>query len=162
MVKRLIPIYRKRQLNHKIYEYPLCLEVTGHWPESLSRQEIMKRNRVSIIRAAELINRGKAVSIFPTGSAGKKLAGSNWKPGIGFLVKQITNQKTKLVFTKISGTRMSDLMAYVPLLRRLFFKPRPISLRFSRAMRLNRVLDLSLDAKAITRQLEKLYNQTYL
>ncbi|PIP87819.1 hypothetical protein COW80_03825 [Candidatus Beckwithbacteria bacterium CG22_combo_CG10-13_8_21_14_all_01_47_9] len=162
LARRAIPIYRRRRLNHKIYEYPLCLQINGKLPKDYSGEEIRARNRQSIKRAAELINQGKTVSIFPTGNAGKKLTGSSWKPGAGFLVKQITNSKTKLVLAKISGTRMSDLIAYVPLLRRLFFRPRPIRITFSRAILLNRSLDLSQDAKAITRQLEKLYNQTYL
>lgn len=162
LARRCIPIYRRRQLNHKIYEYPLCLQVNGKLPKNYSIEAIRVKNRRSITRAAELINQGKAVSIFPTGSAGKRLAGSDWKPGAGFLIKQITNPKTNLVFARISGTRMSDLMAYIPLLRRLFFRPRPITIAFSRAKWLNQALDLSQDAKAITRQLEKLYNQTYL
>ena len=159
---RTIPIYRKRQLNHKIYEYPLCLQINGKLPKNYSGEEIRAKNRQSISRAAELINQGKAVSIFPTGSAGKKLAGSCFKPGAGFLIKQIKNPKTKLVLAKISGTRMFDLVAYVPLLRRLFFRPRPISITFRRPVLLNRVLDLSQDSKTITRQLEKRYNQTYI
>ena len=162
LAKRLIPIYRKRQLNHKVYEYPLCLQINGKLPKSYSLEEIRVKNRQSISRAAELINQGKAVSIFPTGSAGKKLVGSCFKPGAGFLIKQITNPKSKLVFAKISGTRMSDLIAYVPLLRRLFFRSRPIKITFSRPILLSHAVNLSDDAKSITRQLEKLYNQTYL
>lgn len=154
--KRLIPIYRKRRLNHKIYEYPLCLQVNGCLPENLSRQEIIKRNRKSIKLAAGLINQGKVVSIFPTGAGGKRLADSNWKPGVGFLVKQITNPKTKLVLVKISGTRMSDMVAYIPALR-WWFKPRPIKIKFGRPRLLKKAVDLSADPKTITRNLEKLY-----
>lgn len=162
LARRCLPIYRRRRLNHKIYEYPLCLQINGKLPKNFSRAEIKARNRQSIARAAGLINQGKIVSIFPTGDAGKKITGSHWKPGVGFLIKQITNLKTKLVLAKISGTRMSDLIAYVPLLRRLFFRPRPITITFSQPKLLNKAVNLLTDAKTITRQLEKLYNQEYL
>lgn len=162
VAERLIPVYRKRQLNHKIYEYPLCLQVNGKLPKNYSRQEIMSKNRQSISRAVELVNQGKMVSIFPTGGAGKKLAGSGWKPGVGWLIKQINNPKTKIVLAYVQGTKMSDLVAYVPLLRRLFFRSRPITISFSRSLLLKRAVNLKADAKTITCSLEKLYNQTYL
>jgi len=156
--ERLLPIYRNRQLNHRIYEYPLCLQIGGCLPENLSVSEVRMRNRDTISKAASLVNKGLAVSIFPTGSAGKNMKGTKWKVGVGFLVKQITNPHTKIVFVRINGTKQSDLVAYLhPFIRRMFFKPRPITIEFSDAFTLKTVIDTNDEAKLIARKLEHLY-----
>lgn len=158
--EKLLPIYRIRTLNHQIYEYPLCLEMSGKPPEPLSVSEVKERNRETISKAAARINEGHAVSIFPTGSAGKSLSGSTWKAGVGFIVKQITNKNTNVVFAHIQGTRGTDLVAYLhPIIRRLFFKPQPISIIFSKPRKLFDIVDGDQDGKAVTRQLENLYSQ---
>jgi len=141
--EKLIPIYRTRRLNHKIYEYPLSLQVNRCLPEDLPVQEIRFRNRNSITKAAQSINEGNTVSIFPSGGAGKTLAESHWKAGIGHLIKQITNPHT---------------VAYLhPFIRKMLFRPRPISVCFSKSYLLTQIVDQKTDAKTITTKLEKLY-----
>ncbi len=160
--ERLLPIYRVRRLNHKIYEYPLSLQVNRHLPENLSEQEIRLRNRNSINKAAQLINSGNAVSIFPSGGAGKTLAESHWKAGIGHLIKQITNPHTQVIFVQIQGTKQSDIVAYLyPFIRRILFRPRPISVCFCKPHLLTQLIDQSKDAKIITKELERLYSQQW-
>ncbi len=153
---KLLPIYRKRQLNHKIYEYPLCLHLHGKLPEQLSDQENRKRNRQTISQAAALIDEGKAVSIFPTGSVGKVDHKANWKIGVGHLVKQITNPKTNVVFVYIAGTRKSDLLAFLhPSISCLFFKPQAISINFSQSRPLSSLISKDSEPAQIVEQLEK-------
>ena len=156
---KLLPIYRKRQLNHKIYEYPLCLRMHGKLPEQLSDQENRKRNRQTIHQAAALINEGKAVSIFPTGSVGKSRQSSTWKIGIGYLVREISNPNTKVVFVRIDGTKKSDLLAFLhPALSCLFFKPQALSISFSKSMLLSSLISKKNQPAQIVEQLEKAYS----
>ncbi|PIY69215.1 hypothetical protein COY90_01990 [Candidatus Roizmanbacteria bacterium CG_4_10_14_0_8_um_filter_39_9] len=162
VTERLLPIYRVRKLNHKIYEYPLCLQINGKKPVNLTVAEIRLRNKESIRQGAKLINDGNAVSIFPTGGGGKALNDSHWKAGVGFLVKQITNPLTRVVFVQIKGTRMSDLVAYLhPFIRKLFFRPRLISIYFSEPRLLTDLVDQKDDGKTIARKLEKIYQDAW-
>lgn len=161
--ERLLPIYRARRLNHRIFEYPLCLQLKIKLPENLNREEIKSRNRQTINRAAELINQGRAVSIFPGGDVGRSISNSGWKAGVGHLIKQITEPRTKVVFVRITGTRKSDLIAYLrPFLRRLFFRPQPIAITFSKPQLLNKLADLGDNPKEITRKLESLYHDFFV
>jgi 1-acyl-sn-glycerol-3-phosphate acyltransferase len=162
IAKFLLPIHRKKGLNHRIYEYPLSLQGKNSERKELSQKEIRERNRLTIALAADLINQGKAVSIFPTGTAGKKLNGSRWKAGVGFLIKQIKNPMTKVVFANIKGTKPSDITAYMhPMIRSLFFKPKEVSISFSRAFSVKDLIDINLDGKVISKKLEIHYDQLF-
>lgn len=155
---KLLPIYRTRQLNHKLYEYPLCLQTLGHLPKRLDNIEVQARNRQTIEKAASLVDDGHMVSIFPTGSAGKRLQNSTWKAGVGYVAKHITNPQAMVVFAKISGTKKSDLLAFLhPGISKRLFKPQPISIRFGTPLLLKDLINPSDDAKMITRSLEKAY-----
>lgn len=157
--KKLLPIYRVRSLNHKVYEYPLFLQIHGKLPEHLHPDEMKLKNRQTINKAARLINSGKAVSMFPAGSVGKSLNGGKWKAGVGFLIKRISNPKTKVVFATIKGTGNSDLLAYLhPIISRIFFRPKPISIQFSRPRLIGELVRKEDDAKTIATKLEKLYD----
>lgn len=160
--ERLLPIYRARQLNHRLYEYPLSLQINKCLPKNYSKQEIQLLNRDSISIAADFINKGFAVSIFPTGSAGSALTESHWKAGIGYLTKQITNPHTRVIFVQIQGTRQSDIVAYFhPFVRKILFRPQPISVCFSKSYLLSQIIDQNKDAKIITKELENLYLQQW-
>ena len=156
---KLLPIYRKRQLNHKVYEYPLCLNIQGKMPEQLSIEEIRRRNRQTISHAAKLVNEDKAVSIFPSGSVGKVYQNSKWKIGVGYLVKQITTTDTQVVFAHIKGTKKSDLLAFLhPALSLFLFKPQPLSIHYSQPMMLSSLISKENEPAQIVEQLEKAYS----
>lgn len=156
--EKLLPVYRKRKLNHKIYEYPLSLQIEKAHPINLMDEEILKKNRESIAKAAYYINQGHIISIFPTGGGGKSIKGSPWKAGIGFLIKKITNPQTKIVFVHIQGTKQSDIVAYLhPFIRKLLFKPRPISIQFSGSFPLNEITNTNIEGKEIAKQVEEKY-----
>lgn len=159
---RVLPIYRTRHLKHKLYEYTLCREVQVPRPENLTRPEILTRNRKTISDAAGMINAGAAVSMFPTGSAGKTPEGYEWKPGIGFLLKEITNPQARVIFVKITGTRKTDVAAYLrPSIRRLFFTPQSVTIHFSRSMTIDELVNPDEDGRIIARELEKKYSRQW-
>jgi hypothetical protein len=109
------------------------------------------------------VNEGNVVSVFPTGSVGKVMPGSEWKPGVGYLVKQVKNPKTKIVFAKIIGTKQSDLVAYLrPLIRRLMFRPKPISITFSEPYLLDELVSKADEPKKIAKDLEKHYKKSFV
>lgn len=156
---KLLPIYRKRQLNHKIFEFPLSLHIQGKLPEQLSNEEIRKRNQQTIAQAATYVNEGKAVSIFPTGSVGKTNHTGFWKIGVGCLVKEISNSNTKVVFVHIAGTKKSDLLAFLhPVLARFFFKSKAVSISFSESIPLSTLISKANKPAQIVEQLEKAYS----
>jgi 1-acyl-sn-glycerol-3-phosphate acyltransferase len=162
VTNKLLPIYRKRQLHHSMYEYPLSLQIRGTMPENISSVQIRTRNRNTVSKAAQIINNGKVVSVFPTGSVGKALPGSLWKPGIGFLVKQITHPDVIVVLVKITGTKQSDFVAYMkPFIRKLLFRPRPVSITFSKPHYLGELVSGQDDAKEITKKLENHYMKAF-
>jgi len=158
----LLPIYRKRKLNHRLYEYPLWLQATRKIPPTLSTKEIKNRNKDSIKRAANLLDIGSAVIIFPAGSAGKKLPNSQWKAGIGYLINLIINPLTKVIFAKIEGTKQKDIFAYMrPLIRKMFFRPNEITIDFSKPFILRQLIGGINDPKIITKVIEEKYNQYF-
>ena len=138
------------------------MQINKCLPKDYSKQKIQLLNRDSIAMAANFVNKGYAVSIFPSGSAGKTLKESHWKAGIGYLIKQITNPLTQVVFTQIQGTKQSDIVAYLhPFIRKMLFRPRPISIFFSKSYILAQLIDQKMDPKKITTELEKLYLQQW-
>lgn len=158
IAKNTLPIYRRLMLNHMIFEYPLSL--ISHKPIGwLDKKTIQANNRDSIARAAEKINQGGIVSIFPTGSAGKKLAGGRWKSGVGYLAKQISHPDAKIMFCQISNTYRTDLMLFLhPVLKKnLYRKNNKPLVRFSPTIKLDKVVDTNLPAKQIALQLEHSY-----
>ena len=162
MKERLLPIYKTVRLNYKLYEYPLYRQIIGAFPKHFSREEVQKRNRIAISRGARLINQGHAVAIFPSGSVGKRLPNGLWKPGVGYLIKQITNPDTKIVFVRITGTKQRDFAAYLhPFLRKIFFRPQPLSITFSKPYVLRSFIDRNGDAKMITKKIEQYYQQLW-
>lgn len=159
---KFLPIYKKRRFRNKLFEYPLCIAANIPIPENLTDTEVKSRNRTSIHKAANIINAGNAVFLFPTGSAGKPVTGGTWKAGVGFLCKELTNPDTQVVFAKITGTKISDIaLGLRSPLRNIVFRPNPITLEFSTPMRLKQVVNQSQDGRQITLTLEQKYNATW-
>lgn len=155
---KAIPIFRKIMLNHLIFEYPLSL-ITRNRMLNLNKKIIQEKNRKSIAHAAQIINQGHVVSIFPTGSAGKKVKQLEWKPGVGYLVNQINNRKTQLIFVKITGTRRTNILLFLnPIIRKNFYKIINISVNFSKPILLSQVVNNSMKPKQVVAILEKKYN----
>lgn len=170
--KFLLPIYRKKKSIYIFYKLAASgLEDAGDsettddsasifLKEKLPRPEILAKNRSTISKAAELINQGQAVSIFPAGSVGKPINGHDWKPGLGFLIKQISNPDAQVVFANLQGTKKIEVLSFFnPLIRKIFFRPTRLSVVFSKSYKLNQLVDRNADAKTITKILEQKYKE---
>lgn len=74
------------------------------------------------------------------------------------MVKQINHPQTQVVFAHIAGTRYSDLVAYMhPVIKKVLFRPQPLTITFSKPKKLRTLVDMTQDAKFIARDLEELY-----
>ena len=108
--KHFIPVY----LTHHVHEgRPVTL--SGRIvdfllkPEKLTPDQEHELNIKSIDKAAELINKGGMVVLFPEKRYGER----RWQPGLGHLLKKVDG-KTKLVFAHISGTSRKDYLRLIP------------------------------------------------
>ena len=155
-----IPIYRKLRLNHLIFEYPLSI-ISKRSINWLDTATIRAKNRASIAMAAEKLSEGGLVSIFPTGGVGKKLVGSHWKPGVGYMIKQISNPEVNVVFCTISGTQSNDILLFFhPVFRKITRKNQVLpSVHFSPPVKLSKLVDTSTSAKQIACELEACYQK---
>lgn len=170
--KFLLPIYRKKKSIYIFYKLAASVLKNAGSPEAtdgsasiflkekLSRPEILAKNRSTISKAAKLINQSHAVSIFPAGSVGKPIDGHEWKPGLGFLIKQISNPNAQVVFANLQGTKKIEALSlFNPLIRKIFFRPTRFSIAFSKSYRLNQLVDRDASAKTITKILEQKYKE---
>ena len=157
---RLLPIYRKKMFR----DYTLDILASGlQHHVQLSIDDLRNQNRLSINRAAQLVSKGAAVLIFPTGTAGKTPTTGTWKAGVGHLAQQVTNPKARVVFIHISHGSFTDLLRYLtPALRRLFFKPKTVGVTFSKPFLLRELIDRQHDGKTIALQLEEKYSAVFI
>lgn len=159
---KLFPIYRHIPWLHRFYEFPLQYEVIGTLPKIYDHEDARIQNKKTIMQAAKWVSAGGMLSLFPTGSVGKTYGGYAWKTGVGYLVKQITNPKTQVIFAHIVGTRKTDVIAYLnPLLRKVLFRPRPLQIEFSNPHLLSNLVDKTDSGRKIAQKLEREYNKTF-
>lgn len=107
--ERLLPIYLSNMPADHMINW-LRIRYWTFLEGNLSRQEATWRNRDTIRRAAELVSQRKTVIIFPSGIhiIRKQL----WSPGIGFLIKHITNPDTQIVLTNLNHRNYLDVVRY--------------------------------------------------
>jgi len=159
---RLFPIYRHIPWLHRLYEFPLQYEIIGTFPTIYSHEEARVKNRKTIKQAVQWVSDGGALSLFPTGSVGTVTDGHKWKPGVGHLVKQITNSKTKVVFAHITGTRKSDVGAYFnSIFRPILFKPKQLLVQYSKSRLLSDLVNTKERGREIAQRLEREYNSLF-
>lgn len=73
--------------------------------------ELVIQNRKAIDEAADYVNKGGMVVMFPQGTS----SNIEWRPGIGFLLSKITNyRKTYLCFAYIKDSSNFDLIRFIP------------------------------------------------
>jgi len=90
-----------------------------HESEKYNRDEAHKKNIESINLAAEKINKGAAVVIFP---AAEELGGS-FRPGVGHIIKNLKDsKKVRVVMVYIEGTSDWDYLRLIPFLGKLLPK----------------------------------------
>lgn len=156
--EKMLPIYRKqtiRDLLLKLFAPDFLTHVMNN------NDEIRRKNRESIAKAAELLSNGHAVAIYPNGTGGKRPKKGTWKTGVGFLAKQITNSNTQIIFACIDNTGMKDFFRYLnPSLRKLFLRDKEVTVTFSKPYLLSKLVNTKLDGKEIAFQLEKVFIQS--
>lgn len=159
--KTLLPVYSSPKIDEKLLN--IILKLMGvDLGEQLSPEKMREKNRETISSAAELVSNGKMVSIFPAGSGGKSVEGGQWKAGVGFLAKQIKNPKTEVVFAHLIGTSPTDYLIFAgQLIRKLFYHPQPITIKFSAPVLLSTLIDKKMGGKEIAVVLEKKYNSYF-
>ncbi len=158
--KFLLPIYlsgkpprNKKIIDKLLYYYCTFLE------NNKSREDAIKLNRKTITEAANKISRGSSVVIFPKGEMGES---GTWQPGIGYLIKEITNKYTQIVFTQIKGASSGEANRLVkPSLRRLFFKNKKIEIKINQPISIQEFNSGYLDYKQITKKIETKYSLVF-
>jgi 1-acyl-sn-glycerol-3-phosphate acyltransferase len=158
-INRILPVYRNqkpRDFLPNIFAPHLQSHVLDNPIETSTK------NHQSIVEAARLVTVGYAVAMYPEGVAGQRPQAGTWKPGIGFLVKEIVNPATQVVFVKIDGTRGIDLLRILhPRLRGLLFSEIHVRVTYAAPLPLFDLIDRHASGKMITTQLADLYAQTF-
>lgn len=119
-------------------------------------QESRALNRQGISQAAKNISTGQMVTIFPTG--GDFGDHTNWKNGVGFLVAQITNPDTQIVFVKIDDFGKLTQARFFTSISKKLFPHKTIKINISQPKKLK---DLHID-KAKPKQITQILKQHYL
>ena len=101
----MLPVYLSHQPKHYLIDY-LRIPVVTRMEGNVSREEAMTRNRATIDEAAQRLNNGQTVIIFPGGS--NPSPRNPWKKGVGFLLKSLSDPDTQIVFAHIEGTDWGD------------------------------------------------------
>jgi len=152
--KHIIPVF----ITHRIYEakrdkWKLDLLRKLHFSEVFSKEESHQKNIESINLAAEKVNQGGLVTIFPM--AGEE--NNKFLPGIGHIIKNLKYKNTKIVMAYIRGTSTWDYLRIIPLFNRLMPK---ISINFSRTMEIKSLK--ASEPKEIAKELETIYKNWLL
>jgi hypothetical protein len=153
--EKLIPIYRRSSWRD-VFPRLFTNQLRSH--QINDTQKVRELNKLSIKKAANLINQGKSVVIFPTGTGGRKPSQSNWKAGVGHLISQIKNSDTRVCFIHITNSSKYDW------LRLIFyhfgwkrFKRKIIQVNLLGNFKLAEYVNTTEDAKKIAKYLESKY-----
>ena len=122
---------------------------TMKFPEKQARL----KNKESIEHAANKINKGGLVILFPEGFRGK---GGKWFSGIGHLIKKVGhNNDAYVVKAYVHGTSDLDYLRLIPIINR--FLP-IVSVYYSEPQKITDILKKDSEAKIIKDKLETEYN----
>lgn len=155
--KQMLPVYLSNLPKHQFIDY-LRVPVVTQMEGNISRKEAMSRNRASISQAAEKINNGHCVAIFPGGANPSQEM--SWKAGIGFLIKAVTKPDLEIVLANITGTDWLDSIRPTILGRPSPLIPnKEIVVNFKK-LSLNN-LDSNLSGKSLARQVESIYRLSW-
>lgn len=150
--KYLIPVY----ITHRIdsdsqhdWKYNLLKKI--HFIPEYSQEIAHQKNIKSIALAAQKIDEGALVSIFPAG--GTKDA-KKFLPGVGYLIKNLKfPQKTKLVMAHVSGTSAWDFLRIIPFVKSFLPKFR---IDFSEPLKMNNFTEGT--GREISQKLQQVYD----
>lgn len=149
--RHLIPVYIEHHNNpyhhNEVLSYLLR---TYHPKKTLTPEEEHELNIKSIGRAAQIVNGGGLVIIFP----GRRSIDGHWFPGVGHLVKKIINRKgTYIVQVFSQGTSWMDYLRLIPFIG--FLLP-VITMNFAQTVNVSEVWHEN--PKKITSNIENIYH----
>lgn len=126
----------------------------------ISREQAKTKNRQMISKAAEIINNGGSVLIFPTG--GETINRTNWKDGVGFLFKQITNPDLQVFLVNIENSGIMEFVRFldIPGLNKMLGN-KTLAIKYNKLSN-NELRNLkTYSGKEISQQLKSYYLQHF-
>lgn len=125
----------------------------------MSRDRARQLNQATITQAAQRLNQGQNVVMFPQGIGFDHQR--PWQTGIGHLINQITNSDIKVQFVHITGlTTFDAFRALIPTLVLPLLPYYKFNVSISSPICLNQLVQTS-DPKAITGELFSKYQNTF-
>lgn len=143
--KHLIPVH----ISHNLATYTsrnLRIKFLKKFTDILPYQEAHQKNIASIKDAISKVNNNGMVVIFPGDHDDR------WQPGVGYLLKGITNKNTQIIRTFIKGTSNWDYFRIIPFFSKLLPK---IEVSFAPPLSINSIPQAP--AREIVSKLEKDY-----
>ena len=148
--KHFIPVYIDHNLDNNAFSLREQIFFLFHKKKRLSKEEAQERNRKSIQRAAEMLDKGALVIIYP----GPNRVTGKWYKGVGHIMRQVKNKsKVKLIAGFIEGTSKWDYWRLIPGVSKLLpnFK-----VSFKLIGRISNIWEE--EASLSTEKLENIYN----
>lgn len=156
-IKHLLPVYLSNLPKHHFIDY-LRVPVVTKMEGNISREQAMELNRTTISQAANIINAGHSVIIFPGGANPSQ--DMRWKAGIGFLIKAINRPDLEIVLTNISGTDWFDTLRPTVLGRPSPLSPnKEVKVNFKKLSLKD--INSKLSGKALAEQVESIYRLSW-
>jgi len=151
--KHVIPVYGTNQTASEGYKLPIRIGDALRFGPKVQYENAHERNIRSIRNAAEIVNQGSLIVMFPEGiQSGKD---KKWLNGIGYLVAGIEKRfSTYLIFAYPEGTSNTDYIRLIPGIRKLLPKT---SVTFSSPRTIKDSLGDITDPRVVTKKIEDEY-----
>lgn len=110
MTSRLLPVY----LSYSPAEHPFDRFKNNHFfpaREKVDYDEALRRNSETVTRASALLSEGATVIITPTG--GTFTNRTDWKTGLGHIMKGAARMETSIVPVRVTGSRRRDALRFL-------------------------------------------------
>lgn len=155
--QQMLPVYMSHQPKHHWIDW-LRVPIVTFMEGRLSRQEAMARNRQAITQATQLLQQGHCVIIFPGGSNVSE--SQPWKKGLGYLLAQVQDSRTKITLHHIHGHHWSDSLR--PVLPPIILKFLPLhTLKIQTQTLAFDEINHHNDPRVIAREVESIYRSTF-
>lgn len=110
LAERLFPIYMSQKSSPYLFT-KIKNHVYHRIREEVDREEARRRNQDSLLRAARRLNEGATLILTPTG--GTFVSTSDWKVGVGVLIRNAQPTKGHIAFVRIEGPNRWDLFRFL-------------------------------------------------
>jgi 1-acyl-sn-glycerol-3-phosphate acyltransferase len=148
MDRHILPVYLPNVRHKKFNLFKMKILKRIHKIPVLNDEDRHIKNVEAIETASKIVQKGGAVAIFP-GAGGKN---DDWFTGVGYLIKGITNLKTKIVMINIRNTTDLDYLRLIPGVSRFL---KTIKINFFEPIDLNKYSHK--EPKVIAKELHDIY-----